>query len=116
MSDFMARDNATDEWKVQVVGKSRELRILTTWAWAMRFWGTEKLTRKQAVSVRMDCHMRKNRLSKLLVRTRGQRTLRFGCKQSQRRLRLKKIPILLTGAFAGAYPFPFSPNCTTGFS
>jgi len=27
----------------------------------MRFWGTETIaTRKQAVSARMDCHMRKN--------------------------------------------------------
>ena len=51
----MPRDDATDEGKVQVVGKNRELRVLTTWAWAMRFSGSVKIaTRKQAETVRMD--------------------------------------------------------------
>src|SRR5215469_5207719 len=35
----MARDNATDDWKVQLVGKSRELQVLTTWALAMEILG-----------------------------------------------------------------------------
>ena len=51
----MPRDDATDERKVQVVGKNRELRLLTSWAWAMRFSGSFKITtRKQAETVRMD--------------------------------------------------------------
>ena len=51
----MPRDDATDEGKVQVVGKNRELRVLTTWAWAMRFSGSVKIaTRKQAETVRRD--------------------------------------------------------------
>ena len=56
----MEGDDATDEGKVQVVGRSFCNSLeLTIWTWAMRFWGTAKLaTSKQAVTVRMDCHIR----------------------------------------------------------
>ena len=66
----MPRDDATDERKVQVVGKNRELRLLTSWAWAMRFSGSVNIaTRKQAVTVRMDRHIRGRIIfPKLLVR------------------------------------------------